>query len=228
MSFTKTTFEKISEAQNEILKKSLEKNDLTDVLDLIDSTIYIQEKILEKDIDLTPLMNEIVSDVFAVITTTLQGNYRLGASGLRNILELSCSAFFYYDHKIEFKLYRDFDFKNDKYVSSLVNEHHFFKSNYIKTFFPEIIVKEKENDSCSNYLNRTYAKLCDIVHGRFLTLTKTEDLKIKYDQNQYSKFKSILEYTLGSLFLMYVLRFNDFSNSNILGVVNKTKTLKNE
>ena len=228
MSFTKITINQIADAQNRILKQSLEKNDLTDFLNLINSTIYIQEKIIAKDSDLTPLMNEIVSDLISVITTSLQGYYRLGSSGLRNILELSCSAIFYYDHKIEFKLYRDFDFKNDKYVSTLVNEHHFFKSNYIKTFYPNIISLEKETDSCSNYINKTYAKLCDVVHGRYLTLTQTENLKIVYDQAKFSKFKTILEYTLGAFYLMYSLRFNDFSNSDITKIIHKTNTLKNE
>jgi hypothetical protein len=160
---------------------------------------------IEKDADFAPLLNEIVSDVIAVITTTLQGYYRLGASGLRNILELSCSTVFYFDHKIEFKLYRDYDFKNDKYVSTLINEHHFFKSNCIRPFYPDIVLKEKESDSCSAYLNKTYAKLCDIVHGRYLTLTQTENLKIVYDQAHFSKLKSILEYTLGAFYLMYIL-----------------------
>lgn len=118
MSYTKNTLIKIAEAQNKIFEKSIEENDLTDFLTLINSVIYIQEKVIEKDLDLKPLMNEIVSDVISVITTSLQGHYRLAASGLRNILEISCSAIFYFDHKIEYKLYRDFDFKADKYVST--------------------------------------------------------------------------------------------------------------
>src|SRR5690606_18992345 len=106
---------------------------LTDVLSLINSTLYIQEKIIINNEELKPLLNEIVSDVISVITTAMQGHYRLAGSGLRNILEISCSTIFYKDHPIEYKLYKDFDFKADKYVSTLINEYHFFKTNYIKT-----------------------------------------------------------------------------------------------
>lgn len=226
MSFTKTTFNKIFNAENKIFSESLDKNDLTDVLNLINSTLYVQEKITNHDSELAPLMNEIVSDVISVISTSLLGHYRLATSGLRNILELSCSTIFYHDHKIEYKLYRDFDFKADKYVSTLTNEYHFFKTNYIKTFFEDIIIQEKSNDSCFNYLNKTYGKLCDVVHGRYLTLTKKEKLTIEYNQSQFSTFKSMLEYTLGALFLMYVLRFNDFTNDDILNIVKLTDTLK--
>lgn len=228
MSFTKITFNKILLAQNKIHEESLEKNDLTEVLNLINSALYIQDKIKLANPDLEPIMNEIVSDIISVISTSLQGHYRLAASGLRNVLEISCSAIFYFDHPIEYKLYKDYDFKADKYVSTLINEYHFFKSNYIKTFYPNIITKEKEADSCSAYLSKTYAKLCDIVHGRYLTLTRVDGLKIEYNQEQFSKFKSILEYTLGAFFLMYVLRFNDFSNTDILNIVKKTNTLKND
>jgi len=228
MSFTKITFNQILEAQNKIHTNTLEENDLTDVLNLINSTLYIQEKIIFENEELKPLMNEIVSDVISVISTAMQGHYRLAASGLRNILEISCSTIFYKDHPIEYKLYKDFDFKADKYVSTLINEYHFFKTKYIKTFYQEITTKEKETDSCSIYLNKTYAKLCDIVHGRYLTLTRIDELKIEYDHALFSKFKTILEYTLGAFFLMYVLRFNDFSNSEIIKIVKKTKALKND
>ncbi|MFD3000297.1 hypothetical protein ACFS7Z_07985 [Pontibacter toksunensis] len=228
MSFTKITFSQIFEAQSNIFDESLEKNDLTEILNLINSTIYIQEKIIEKDTELEPLMNEIVSDVISVVSTSLQGHYRLSVSGLRNILEISCSAIFYFDHKIEYLLYRDHDYKADKYVSTLINEYHFFKTSYIKTFYSNIITKERGLDSCSSYINKTYAKLCDVVHGRYLTLTRAQELKIKYDQSQFSKFMSMLEYTLGALFIMYILRFNDFENSNIMNIVKKTNTLKDE
>lgn len=228
MSFTKTTFNQVLQAQNKIHEQSLDKNDLTEVLNLINSALYIQDKITLANADLTPIINEIVSDIISVITTSLQGHYRLAASGLRNVLELSCSAIFYFDHPIEYKLYKDFDFKADKYVSTLINEYHFFKSNYIKTFYPDIITKEKEMDSCSAYLSKTYGKLCDIVHGRYLTLTRVDGLKIEYNQEQFSKFKNILEYTLGAFFLMYVLRFNDFSNTDVLNITKKTNTLKND
>lgn len=226
MSFTKITFNQILDAQNGIHKESLDNNDLTDILNLINSTIYIQEKMVDENSDLKPILNEIVSDVISVISAALQGHYRLAASGLRNILEISCSAIFYLDHPIEYKLYKDFDFKADKYVSTLVNEYYFFKTNYIKTFHSDIETIQKDPDSCSLYLSKTYAKLCDIVHGRFLTLTRTNELKIEYNQEQFSKFKTMLEYTLGALFVMYILRFNDFSNQDILKIVNKTNTLK--
>lgn len=228
MSFTKLTFNQILQAQNKIHEKSLEKNDLTEVLNLINSTLYIQEKIKQANPHLEPILNEIVSDVISSIASSLQGHYRLATSGLRNVLELSCSALFYFDHQIEYKLYKDFDFKADKYVNTLINEYHFFKSNYIKTFYPNIIIEEKCTDSCSAYLSKTYAKLCDIVHGRYLTLTKVEGLKIEYNQDQFSKFKNILEYTLGAYFLMYILRFDDFTNKDILHIVKKTNTLKND
>lgn len=226
MSFTKITFNKILNAQNEIHKETLDNNDLTEILSLINSTIYIQEKIFSKNSDLEPILNEIISDTISVISTALQGHYRLATSGLRNILEISCSAIFYFDHPIEYKLYKDFDLKADKYVSTLVNEYYFFKTNYIKTFYSNIENDQKETDSCSAYLSKTYAKLCDVVHGRFLTLTKIDELKIEYNKELFQKFKTMLEYTLGALFTMYTLRFNDFNNQDILKIVNKTNILK--
>lgn len=228
MSYTKNTFHQIFEAQNQIFDKSLEKNDLTSFLELIDSTLYIQENILKVSTILDPLLNEIISDLLSVISSALQGHYRLAISGLRNILEISCCTIFYLDHEIEYKLYKDYDLKADKYVSALINEYYFFKTIYIKTFFSDIENLQREVDSCSKYLNQTYGKLCDVVHGRYLTLTKFEKLNIVYNQEQFSKFKTMLEYTLGAYFLMYALRFNDFDNNNILKIIQKTKTLKND
>ncbi|MDX3916333.1 MAG: hypothetical protein QHC79_22525 [Pseudosphingobacterium sp.] len=204
----------------------MEENDLTDCLDLINSVFYIQEKFAASNSELDPILNEIVSDIISAISSALLGHYRLATSGLRNVLELSCSALFYLDHKIEYKLYKDFDFKADKYVSTLINEYHFFKSTYIKTFYPNIVNIEKELDSCSSYLSRTYGKLCDVVHGRYLSLTKTNNLTFEYNQSHFSKFKTILEHTLGAFFLLYILRFNDFKNASILNTVKKTNVIK--
>lgn len=226
MSYTKQTIEHLFKANSKIFHDTLEKSDLTELLDNLNCIIKISDLFNDYDNEIKPLWNEIISDLISIIFSATSGHYRLAISGLRNTLELGCNAFFYLDHKVEYKLYSNSDFKADKYVSTIINEYHFFKSDYINTFNSTIKSIEKEPDSCSSYLNTTYKKLCDVVHGRFNSLTKKSDLKIEYDHKLFKKFESMYNFTLSAIAMMYVLRFNDLSNSNINKLVKISKTIK--
>ncbi len=225
MSYTKQTLEHLFKSNSKIFEETLDKTDLTDVLKHLNSLIEISDKVTQYDEELKPIWNEIISDTISIIYSSTSGHYRLAISGLRNILELGCNVFFYIDHKIEYKLYTDSNFKADKYVSSIINDYHFFKTEYIKTFNSSIETNQKKTDSCSQYLNTTYAKLCDVVHGRYHTLTKQTDLTIKFDLGLFKKFESMYKFTLSAIALMYVLRFNDTSNEDITELAKFSNTI---
>lgn len=226
MSYTKQTIQLFQKNSNEIFEESINDNDITSILEGLNSVIDIKDKVITLDEELAPLWNEILSDLISSISTALSGHYRLATSGLRNVLELSCNIFFFYDHKIEYRLYSNSNFKADKYVTTLTNELHFFKTEYIKAFYDNIDSIETKQDSCSAYLNLTYGKLCDVVHGRFKTLTKTIDLKIEYNKDFFKRFESMYFYTLSAICLMYVLRFNDFSIDEINKLAEKSNAIK--
>ncbi len=225
MSYTKKTLEHFSKSINKIFDQTLQDNDLTIILEYLNTLIEISERFIKKDKELEFYWNEIISDTISLLHCGISGQYRLAITGLRNTLELACSAFFYFDHKIELKLYVNEDFKADKYVSSIVHEYHFFKTNYIKTFNSEIGVIQKNEDSVSSYLNQTYGKLCDVVHGRFKSLTKADKLAIEYSKEQFKKFEKSYRCTLGAIATLYVLRFDDFTSNEINSLVKETNTL---
>lgn len=225
MSFTKQTLEHFLSSINKIFNETLKDNDLTNILEYLNCLIEIQERFTINDTELDFYWNEIVSDVISLINCGISGQYRLAISGLRNTLELACSAFFYLDHKIELKLYVNEDFKADKYVSSIVSEYHFFKTNYIKTFNSDITTLQTKDDSVSSYLNLTYGKLCDVVHGRYKSLTKSDKLKIEYSKDQFKKFEKMYICTLSAIATMYVLRFNDFTNSDLNNLAKQSQTI---
>jgi len=225
MSFTKQTLEHFSHSIKDIFDETLKDNDLSVILEHLNSLFEIQERFKSQDQELNFYWNEIVSDVISLINCGISGQYRLAITGLRNTLELACSAFFYLDHKIELKLYINEDFKADKYVSAIVNDYHFFKTNYIKTFNPNITSLQKQEDSVSSYLNFTYGKLCDVVHGRYKSLTKTSELKIEYSKEQFKRFEKMFICTLSAIATMYVLRFNDFSNEELNKLAKESKTI---
>lgn len=226
MSYTKQTIEHLFNANSKIFTETLENSDLTDILNNLNSIIEISDAFTDKDSDLKPIWNEIVSDIISIVFSAISGHYRLAISGLRNVLELGCNAFFYLDHKIEYKLYSNSDFKADKYVSTITNEYHFFKTEYIKAFNPNIESIQVKVDSCSGYLNTTYAKLCDVVHGRYKSLTKQNNLKIEYNHGLFKKFETMYNYTLSAIALMYVLRFNETENKNLDNLVKISKAIK--
>jgi hypothetical protein len=226
MSYTKQTLESLLKANSDsIFKETLEQNDLTEILNNLNNIIDLSESFNRVDNDIQPLWNEIISDIISIIFSSLSGHYRLSISGLRNLLELACSAFFYLDHKIEYKLYSNADFIADKYVSSMINDYHFFKTEYIKTFNNSIETIEVKPDSCSSYLTLTYKKLCDVVHGRYKTLTKTDNLIIEYNHNLFKKFETMYTHTLSAICVMYILRFNDISNPNLNKLAKFSKTI---
>jgi len=225
MSYTKQTLEHFSKSINKIFNETLSDNDLTTILEYLNTLIEINDRFITKDKELEFYWNEIISDTISLMHCGISGQYRLAITGLRNTLELACSAFFYLDHKIELKLYVNENFKADKYVSSIVHEYHFFKTNYINTFNSKIGALQTQEDSVSSYLNLTYGKLCDVVHGRFKNLTKADKLTVEYSKEQFKKFEKSYKCTLGAIATLYVLRFDDFTSKEINSMVKETNTL---
>jgi hypothetical protein len=216
MSFTKQAIEKIRIAASSIQVKTLDDNDLTEILNSLNLVIDIKENIIDKD-NLTEFYwNEIISELIAVIYSSISGYSRLGLSGLRTILELLCHAFFYYDHPIELKLSINENMKADKYVTTLVSEYHFFTTRYIKTFKSDIMEIQTKQDSVSEFLKSEYRTLCDVVHGRHSTLTKSSSMKIDYSKPEFKKFESHFIKITRIIANLYVLRFDDYSNTNII------------
>lgn len=226
MSYTKQTIEHLFKANSKIFNETLENNDLTEILNNLNLIIDIKDDFISRDSELEPIWNEIISDIISIVFSAISGHYRLAISGLRNVLELGCNAFFYIDHKVEFKLYSNSNFKADKYVSAIINDYHFFKTEYIRAFNPDIETIQTKQDSCSSYLNTTYGKLCDVVHGRFQSLTKQTELKIDYDHSLFKKFESKYNYTLSAIALMYILRFNITDNMGVINLAKTTNALK--
>lgn len=225
MSYTKHTLEHFSESINAIFRNTIDDNDLSIILQDLNSLIEIGEKFSLKDSNLEFYWNEIIADAISIINCGLSGQYRIAISGLRNILELACSAFFYLDHKIELSLYVNENFKSETYVSSIIHNFHFFKTIYIKTFYPDILSLQSSTDSVSCYLNLTYGKLSDVVHGRYKSLTKGNNLSVEYSKAEFKKFETMYFYTLSAIATLYILRFNDFENTEIVELAKKSKTL---
>ena len=225
MSYTKGTLEHFSASINRIFNETISDNDFSIILEYLNTLIEIGGRFAKNNSDLEFFWNEIISDTISVIHCGVSGQYRLAISGLRNTLELACNSFFYLDHKIELKLFMNEDFKADKYVSSIIHEYNFFKSKYIKTFKVDIENIQTGEDSVSNYLSLTYSKLCDVVHGRYKSLTKTDKLSIEYSKSQFKKFEKSYIKTLSAIATLYALRFDDFSSIDINRLVNESKTI---
>jgi len=225
MSYTKHTLKLFSKSINDIFDKTLSDNDLSTVLEYLNTLIEINDRFVTKDKELDFFWNEIISDTISLLHCGISGQYRLAITGLRNVLELACSAFFYLDHKIELKLFVNENFKADKYVSFIVQEYNFFKTNYINTFCENIRTIQTLENSVSSYLILTYGKLCDVVHGRYKSLTKAEKLTVEYSKVQFKKFEKSYKCTLGVIATLYVLRFDDFTSIEINSLVKETSTL---
>lgn len=159
------------------------------MLEYINVFISVKEMLQNEDEKVFSIWNEIVSDSIACMYNALSGFYHTANIGLRSILEMACSTFYYCDHKIEHYLYSEQNAKADKYVNTLVDNFDFYKTNYIKAFYPQIDNEEKEVDAVSKYLKKLYSKLCDIVHGRFYTLSKTDELNIEFNMAQFNYFQ---------------------------------------
>ncbi|MEC1921736.1 hypothetical protein RY820_04855 [Bacillus subtilis] len=222
MSFTKKIYENnFSNNVQEITKKTLNNNDITPVLGLLDNSIDVVEYLSINNPDNVGLWNEIVSDIIASINSATSGFYRQAIITLRSILELGCMAFYFNDHKIEYHLFKTHDGKADKYVSTLIRDHDFFTTKYIHSFYPNIENVQKERNSVSNYLNRLYKDLSDAVHGRYKTLTKTNDLKIYYDVKQFNFYQDKLQSVIGILVTMFILRYNITDKNELYKLVNR-------
>lgn len=213
MSFTKQTIEQFKISANAISTKTLEDNDLTEILNALNCVIQVSDKISASNPDVEFYWNEIVSGMLAVIYSAITGYSKLAITGLRGTMELVCHAMYYLDHPVELKLSINENLKADKYVTSLVSEHNFFTTIYIKTFFPEITNIETQTDSISEFLKNEYRKLCDYVHGRNSTLTKQGALKIEYSKSDFKSFEGHFIKIASIIMNLYILRFNDLSNS---------------
>lgn len=226
MSYTKTTFNDLMWSPLEpIRKKTLEDNDFTDILSYINASLIIKETITQKDNAIGQLWNEIISDTLASITLASSGYYRSAIIILRSVLELGCSSFFYYDHHIEYKMFQREDMKADTYVSTLIRDYHFFTTKYIKTFYEDIENQQTSPNSVSDFLKNLYAELSDALHGRYKALSKLDGLKIKYEKAGFSKYQKYLFSVLSILAIMYVLRFQDKTDTEILALANKSKVV---
>lgn len=226
MSFTKHTISQLNIAANKINNKTTEDNDLTNILEALNIVIEIAERISKNNKITDFYWNEIIAELLAVIHSSLSGYTRLGITGLRNILELLCHAFYYYDHQIELNLSINENLKADKYVSTLVNDYLFFTTKYIKTFYKNIEAEEIKTDSVSIFLKAEYSTLCDFVHGRNNTLTKQENLKIEYSKPAFKAFENHFIKISSLIANLYVLRFNDKSEKSILELSKKLNLLK--
>lgn len=227
MSFTKITFrDSVLKPVNKIQESTLSDNDFTLILKYLNTFIDIRESIVNKDNEIGQLWNEIVFDLLASIHSASSGFYRSAIVTLRSILEISCYSIFYYDHKIEYSIFQNENSKADKYVNTLVNNYDFFKTKYIKAFCEDIESIQTKIDSVSDYLSRKYGELSDVVHGRYNSLIKVENLNIDYSKASFKKYEKLLFSTLSIVSVLYVLRFNDFNSDDIIdltkisGVIN--------
>lgn len=227
MSYTKITFrDSILKPVNKIQQDTLSDNDFTLILKYLNAFIDIRESLINKDNEIGQLWNEIVFDLLASIHSASSGFYRSAIVTLRSILEISCYSIFYYDHKIEYNIFQNENSKADKYVNTLVNNYDFFKTRYIKVFNYNIESTQTKIDSVSDYLLKKYGELSDVVHGRYNSLIKIENLSINYSKSNFKKYEKLLFSTLSIISVLYILRFNDFSVSDIIdlskisGVIN--------
>lgn len=172
---------------NDIAEETLAKVDVASLLESLNNLI---EMTPSNNMPAKELWNELISDALGSIHSAMCGYYRSAFVTLRSLLEISCLFFFYYHHEIEFFLYKSEDAKSDKYVSTLINEYNFFKTKYIKAFYPEIEKIESEKDKIAMGLKKLYQELSDIVHGRFKTLINKDDLTIKFRMEFFKQFES--------------------------------------
>lgn len=211
---------------SDIHQESMKKVDFQEMLEYINVFISIKEILQMEDEQVFNIWNDIISDSIACVYNALSGFYHTANIGLRSILEMACSTFYYYDHKIEHYLYTEQNAKADKYVNTLVDNFDFYKTNYIKAFYKQIEDQEQDFDAVSKHLKRIYAKLCDIVHGRFYTLSKTNELIIEFDMNQFNYFQDNFKNVISTVVLLFVLRFYESATQEMkekaqkIGVIN--------
>ena len=223
MSYVKNQIkEDILEPISLIQVNTLNDNDLTDMLNCLNSMLKISEFLARQDEEIGVMWNEIINDIIAVIHSSISGFYHSASICLRSILELACSSFFYYDHKIEYNLLKNHNYPA-KYVSALVNDYSFFKTAYIESFYKDIRGFEKTEDDIAQRLKKVYADLCDIVHGRYKTLTKTNGLEIGYSKSTYKLFENYFYNVMSIISVMFILRFSYFEDEDICKLANIIK-----
>lgn len=229
MSFVKgSILSSILKPLEDIQKKSLNGNNWEQYLKNLNSLISMHEYLCEKHYEPFGVMwNEIVNDTIAVIFNALSGFYHTAIINLRSILEIACSSFYYYDHLIEYHLYEKEGQIADTYVSRLINDYQFYTTKYIRGFYKDIDAIQKEVNSVSLFLKSLYSNLCDVVHGRYSTFTKRDELKIEYSIDELKRFEKQFNKVLGVIAVMFVLRFSEYSDdanistlANTIGVVN--------
>lgn len=228
MSYSKDIYNNfLFETTNKIRTETVDNNDCSELLEDLNTLLKIRDILIQKDHEYGDLWNEIGIDLIAIINSALSGFYRTAIIGLRSVFEMGCSSIFYMDHPIEFYMFREENTKADKYVSTLVNEFDFFKTKYIKAFCVQIEGKQREEDSIAKFLQKLYAELSDVVHGRYNKLANIENFNINYDIRQYKKFKELYTKTVGILVIMVALRLN-ISVENITKYYKVTGVIKNE
>lgn len=226
MSFTKETIKQyLFVPIDDIRKKTVDSNDCSVLLVYLNSFFEIRDAFVNKNEKIGALWNEICIDLLSVINAGLSGFYRNGIIGLRSVLELGCNSFYYLDHQVEYYLFENSNKKADKYVSALIKEFDFFRTNYVKAFKANIDVIQTEEDSISNYLKKLYATLSDVVHGRYNKLAKIDDFHITYDINQYKQFEGLYIKTVNILCIMAMLRL-DAEIDNMDKMIENTGVIK--
>ncbi len=217
MSYTKSTLQdNLLLPINKIQGDTLKDNDFTFILKNLNAFMDIRERLIHSDNEVGLLWNEIIFDLLASISSATSGFYRSAIVTLRSILEIGCISIYFLDHKVEYSIFQNENSKADKYVSTLVNNYDFFKTKYIKSFYKDIVNKEKRTDAVSEYLLRKYAELSDVVHGRYSSLIKIENLSINYNKANFKRYEKLMNTTLSILSVLYILRFNDFTSDDIV------------
>jgi hypothetical protein len=226
MSFQKIQIKRdILRPVEEILEKTIADNDYTGILNSLNCILDIYEEIDLAESEMLKIWNDIISDIIGAIHSASSGFYRLALISLRSTLELACSSFYYIDHKIEYFMYQSHNLAADKYVSTLVNQHYFFTTKYIESFNQNINLVQSKEDSISTFLKSLYGDLCDIVHGRFNTLTKANSLSIKYNKELFKRFEKFFNQTLSIIAVMFILRFDKKTNQDVVNLANFCKVV---
>ena len=57
-------------------------------------------------------------------------------------------------------------------------------------------------------MQKLYAELSDVVHGRYSKLANVENFHINYNIRQYKKFEELYMKTIGILIIMVALRLD--------------------
>lgn len=228
MSYTKEIFENFfNNPINHIKNETMQNNDCSALLERINNLMSVRDEFISKDEECGTLWNEICIDALSAINSAFSGFYRTAIIDLRSIFEMGCNSLYYYDHKIEYYMFKNENAKADKYVSVLVNEHDFYKTKYIKSFksgYESMLVEE---DCVSKYLSKLYGELSDVVHGRYNRLINIQTYEVKYRIDEYKQFEKLFLKTIDIMLVMAILRL-DISIENENEIFKNTGVIKYE